>query len=118
MGKVTLVYSKLPAIAHALPDEEEKAIDVFAEELIMALKGAVWKRHGYIGASVKDHSLDPLKADIWIGVIGAIGFYSGFQEFGTVKQAARPVVAPTAHMMEPRLVAIVSDHLRQAANAG
>ena len=117
MGSVKLT-SRLPQVAAAIPREEEQAIGEFSSELIDMLKGAVWKRWGYIGASVKDHSLDPLRADIWIGEIGAIGFYSGFQEFGTKRQAARPVVAPTAHMMEPRLVVVVSEHLRQAARAG
>ena len=115
---VKIVYSKLPDVAKAIPKHEEKGIDDFARELIDALKGEVWKRHGYIGASIKDHSMDPLMADIWIGVIGAIGFYSGFQELGTVRQAPKPVVGPVAHMMEPRLVQIMSEHLRQAANAG
>lgn len=118
MGKVTLVYSKLPDIARAIPHEEEQGIDDAAQELIDLLRGAVWKRRGFIGASIKDHSLDPLAADIWIGIIGEIGFYSGFQEFGTVKQAPRPIVAPTAHMFEPRFVQIMSEHLRKAARAG
>lgn len=115
---VRLVYSKLPEIAKAIPEKEEKAIDDFARELMDALRAGIWRRHGYISASVKDHSLDPLMADIHIGEIGGIGFYSGFQEFGTIKQAPRPVVGPTAHLFEPRLVAIVSDALREAARAG
>jgi HK97 gp10 family phage protein len=118
MGKVTLVYSKLPDVARAIPREEENGIDTSAQELIDLLKGAVWKRHGYISASIKDHSLDPLLADIWIGNIGEIGFYSGFQEFGTIKQAARPIVAPTAHMFEPRFIVIMAEALRKAARAG
>lgn len=118
MGKVTLVYSKLPDVARAIPKEEADGLEAFATELIEALKSEVWKRHGYISASVTNHSLDPLFADIWIGNIGGLGFYSGFQEFGTKKQAPRPVVAPTAHLMEPRFVQIMSEHLRQAARAG
>jgi hypothetical protein len=117
MGSIKLT-SRLPQVAAAIPREEEQAISEFSQELVDTLKGAVWKRWGYVGASVKDHSLDPYRADIWIGAVGAIGFYSGFQELGTKNQAARPVVAPTAHMMEPRLVVIVSEHLRQAARAG
>jgi len=115
---VRIVYSKLPAIAKAIPEKEEKAIDDFANELMDALRAGIWRRHGYISASVKDHSLDPFLADIHIGEIGGIGFYSGFQELGTVKQAPRPVVGPTVHMFEPRLEVIVAEALRKAARAG
>jgi HK97 gp10 family phage protein len=118
MGQVRIVYSKLPDVARAIPREEENGIDQAAQELIDLLKSEIWRRHGYIAASIKDRSLDPLLADIWIGVVGEIGFYSGFQEFGTVKQAPRPIVGPIAHQFEPRLVQIMSEHLREAARAG
>jgi HK97 gp10 family phage protein len=117
MGSVQIRYSNLPAIARAIPREEEAAIDDFATELMDYIKSSVWKLRGFVAASVKDHSLDPLHADIWVGEVGAIGFYSGFNEFGTVKQAPRPVVGPAAHAMEPRLIAIVTDHIRKAADA-
>lgn len=117
MGSVKIRYSHLPAVAKAIPREEEDAIDEFVDKLSDELRSVVWRRLGYISASIKDHSLDPLHADVWIGQIGAIGFYSGFNEFGTVKQAPRPVVGPTAHAMEPVLVEVVTRHLRDAANA-
>ena len=117
MGSVKIVYSHLPAIARAIPDKEADAIADFSKEMIDALRGAVWVRYGYISASVKDHSLDPLYADIHIGEIEGIGFYSGFNELGTVMQSPRPVVVPTAHLLEPRLTVITTEKLREAANA-
>lgn len=114
---VRIKYNHLPAVIRAIPKKERQAIARTAYDIINALKGAVWHRWGYIAASVKDHSQDPFHADIWIGEIGHTGFYSGFQEFGTVKQAPRPVVGPVAHMHEPVLVKHTTEALREAARA-
>jgi hypothetical protein len=114
---VKIVFSNLPAIARAIPEKEEEAVDNFSEELMTAIRTRIWRRYGYTSASVKDHSLDPLSADIHIGERGALGFYSRFQEEGTVNQPPRPVVRPVAHLFEPRFAVIVAAKLKEAVRA-
>ena len=118
MVRVTIHSNRLGTVSRAVRDEVEKGVDDAAEAIMSDLRSAVWKRKRYVERSVKDHSTDAMRAEIWIGVRGAIGFYSGFQEFGTVKQAPRPVVGPIAAENAGSFEGHVRDAIRRAANAG
>lgn len=101
MGRVTLRYNKLPIIIERLPKAIENEVDEAADDLAAVLKTILWVDTGMIRRVTTDKPQGEMHAEVWIGYNRGHGFYSRFQEWGTVKQGARPIVGPTAHSYEP-----------------
>ena len=116
-GKVTVKFNHFPAVIAALPRELASGLDSFVNELETELKARVWRRYGVIADTVQDRDPRKLNATVSVGLHLKRGFYSRFNEWGTVKQAARPVVGPVAHESEPKLVDTMTTHIRRACNA-
>lgn len=114
---VRVKYNHFGAIARALPRELDGAVKGTAEDMVHELKGTLWEDTGKIRRVTTDHDAGPLHAEVWVGYYLGHGFYSGFQEFGTVKQAARPIVTPTAHRYERVLAANAARAVRRATTA-
>jgi HK97 gp10 family phage protein len=115
--RVVLKSNKVPEVRNALQDEVGHALDDFGDDLKNKLQANVWKRLGFISHSVTVEELGEWQIQVVVGWVGGEGFYSGFQEFGTVKQAARPVVRPIAHEGEPVFAQYVTEAIRKAASA-
>jgi HK97 gp10 family phage protein len=101
-------------VRNALQDEVGHALDDLATDLADLYRGTVWKRLGFIAGTVTTRDLSEWAVEIVVGWYGGAGFYSGFQEFGTVKQAARPVVRPGAHQAEPIFASYVESAIKKA----
>lgn len=103
MGRVTIKSNKLPQIIAKLPDASDKGLQDAGDALVETLKPAVWHRWGYVERSIQTY---PLANGVAVGVgktgrgSQGWGFYAIYNEFGTSKQGARPVVVPAAHAFE------------------
>lgn len=116
-GTVRVKYNHLPAVIAALPKEIGRGLDEFVDHLDSELKARVWKRTGIVASTIQDRDPAALHATISVGLNKDKGFYSRFNEWGTVKQGARPVVGPVAHESEPKLVEIMTKHVKRACDA-
>jgi HK97 gp10 family phage protein len=112
--RTRVVYNKLPKIIAALPDNVDDEVDAAAKDLSDYLKGVLWVDTGLIRRVTTDHPPGTNHAEVWIGYYLGRGFYSGFQEFGTRKQAARPIVGPAAHQYEPVYASNMEKAVRKA----
>lgn len=107
----------LPDIIQALPREIDDAVQTFASDLADALQSRVWKNTGVLGRTVEPTNQSKMFATVQVGIYLGKGFYSGFQEFGTHKQAARPIVVPTAFESEPVYANYVTNAVKRACRA-
>lgn len=107
----------LGAIGRAMPKEIDDGVVEVADAMVMELKTTLWLDTGRIRRVTRDELSEKFHAEVWVGYYLGSGFYSGFQEFGTVKQAARPIVAPTAHRFEPRFAREMEQHVLEACAA-
>lgn len=97
---VRVRYNHLGAVARAMPVEIDRAVDDTAQAIVRELKLTLWVDTGMIRRVTVDRGQGQNHAEVWIGYNRGRGFYSRFQEWGTVKQRARPIVGPTAHRYE------------------
>lgn len=114
---VRVRYNHFGAIARAMPRELNRGVDEGAEELATQLKGILWIDTGKIRRVTTDEAAGVLHAEVHVGYYLGHGFYSGFQELGTVKQVARPIVGPTAHAFEPRYARIMAVRVARAVSS-
>lgn len=116
--KVRVKTNHVPAVMAALPREIDGAVKTEAREMATELQGKVWKRYGYIkGATVPRTATAQYHAEVWVGYNRDQGFYSRFQEWGTIYQAPRPIVGPTAHEHEPLFAQRMTRAVKDACNA-
>lgn len=113
-GHIVVKYNHLAAIAAALPQEIGDGVDETANGINDALRGRLWKRTGVVVSTVQDRDPSRMHALISVGIHHGRGFYSRFNEWGTSKQAARPVVGPVAHEWEPRYYQVMIKHIKIA----
>jgi hypothetical protein len=108
----------LGAIARAIPQEVDGAVVDMANDLADLYRITGWKRTGTLtGRAISiDHARD-LHAEVKVGYYLGVGFYSGFQEFGTRRQAARPIVADGARAAEPIYASYVEKAVKHACEA-
>ncbi len=116
MGRVRIVSNRLPQIESRLESVVQDAVQKAGDELVNTLQGAVWHRWGYVERSTQTY---PIANGVAVGVgktgsgSQGWGFYAIYNEFGTSKQGARPVVVPAAHAFEPRYAEIVGEEVRR-----
>ena len=104
----------LPEVIRNLSKEMDKAVGDIADDLSTALTDRAWKDTGILRRTIEPNERWDLHAQVQIGIYLGRGFYSGFQEFGTRKQAPRPVVVPTAHEAEPVYASYMTTAVRRA----
>lgn len=97
---VRIKYNHLPAVIERLPKAIDAAVDDLASDMATEFKTTLWVDTGLVRRVTVDRSRGRNHAEVWIGYNRGRGFYSRFQEWGTVKQRARPIVGPTAHRYE------------------
>jgi HK97 gp10 family phage protein len=117
VGRVVVKYNHLPAVAAALPKAIDRQVDETANDLSTELKGTLWIDTGLVRNVTVDRPEGSLHAEVWIGYNRGRGFYSRFQEWGTSRQAARPIVGPTAHRFERIYAKDMAQSVRKACNA-
>lgn len=110
-------YNYLGAIAAALPVEIDDGVEEAAEALTRELKSTLWVHSGMIRRVTTERDVRKYHAEVDIGWYLGHGFYSGFQEFGTYRQAARPIVTPTAHLYEVQYRLEMAEKVRTACDA-
>lgn len=94
-------FNHLPKIIERLPRAIDSEVDDAGEDLAATLKGILWIDTGMIRRVTTNHPPGENHTEVQIGYYRGHGFYSGFQEFGTRRQVARPIVVPSAHAFEP-----------------
>lgn len=110
----TVRRNDFPKVLRQLRQEPEDAIDQCATEMMDALRPILWFRTGVLKSSVKEQAPGFRRATVWVGENTGKAFYAAYQEFGTVNQAARPVVGPTAMAFEPRYTQLMTQAIRRA----
>lgn len=108
--------NKFPTIISRLPDAIDDEVQTAAEDLSGYLKGVLWVNSGMIRRVTTEHEGGSMHSEVWVGYYLGRGFYSGFQEFGTVKQAARPIVGPAGFEYEPVYASNMSKAVRRACD--
>lgn len=101
MGGVRVKRNDFPKIIAKLPRAIDEEVDEAAIDLASVLKTILWVDTGKLRRVTTDHPPGRFHSEVQVGYYLGHGFYSGFQEFGTRKQAARPIVGPTAFEFEP-----------------
>lgn len=91
----------LSKVIRDLPKAIEGAVDDIANDLVDVLEQRGWKRTGTAVRTIEKRTIGPMAREVTFGWYLGRGFYTGFQEFGTVHQGARPVVRPAALEAEP-----------------
>jgi HK97 gp10 family phage protein len=124
----TVKYNHLGAVAEELPDRIGKEVQNVADEMVLQLKSTLWIDTGLVrrvttvdsgqdaGADV-DAAGAGMHAQIDVGYNRGHGFYSRFNEWGTIKQAARPIVGPTAEAFRPRFAQEMGQGVAEACEA-
>jgi len=115
MGRVRVKRNRLGAIAAALPGAIGQGVQDSARNLRTDLEPKLWRRTGELVTTAVVVQTGPMSAVVGVGEEGGHGFYAGFQEWGTSKQAARPVVGPAGHQHEPVFVRDVAEAVRKVA---
>jgi HK97 gp10 family phage protein len=110
-------YNHLGAVAAAMPKAIGGQVDDTARKMVAEFKTTLWVDTGMIRRVTSVHGQSHNHAEVWIGYNRGHGFYSRFQEWGTIKQNARPIVGPTAHRYEPLYAKAMADSVRKACNA-
>lgn len=110
-------YNHFGAIAYAMPREIDDAVLKEAEDMAKELKTTLWIDTGLVRRVTVARDLGRYHAEVWIGYNRGKGFYSRFQEWGTYKQRARPIVGPTAHQHEKIYKATMTAAVRKACQA-
>jgi HK97 gp10 family phage protein len=113
----TVRYNHFGAIGKAMPRHIEDGVDGCASEMSIQFKGTLWEDTGMIRRVTTDKPEGKLHAEVWIGYSHGRGFYSRFQEWGTIYQRARPIVGPTAHRFEPQFALEMAQEIREACEA-
>lgn len=114
---VRVKYNYLGAIARAMPAKIDDAVDAEARDMATEFKSTLWVDTGMVRDVTVARPSGQFHAEVWIGYNRGRGFYSRFQEWGTVKQAARPIVGPTAHQHEPLYRKRMTEAVREACRA-
>jgi HK97 gp10 family phage protein len=114
---VTVRYNYFGAIAYEMPRNIDDAVLAEAEDIAKELKSILWIDTGLVRRVTVARDLGRYHAEVWIGYNRGHGFYSRFQEWGTRKQVARPIVGPTAHRHEPIYKARMTEAVREACRA-
>lgn len=110
-------YNHLGAVARAMPKSIDGQVGDTAQQMVDEFKTTLWVDTGMIRRVTAVKGVRPFHAEVWIGYNRGHGFYSRFQEWGTVKQKARPIVGPTAHRYEPIYATAMAAAVRKACNA-
>jgi HK97 gp10 family phage protein len=113
----TVKYNYFGAIAAAMPREIDDGVVEVAEAMTRELKTTLWEDSGMIRRVTTERNVGRFHAEVAIGWYLGHGFYSGFQEFGTRRQAARPIVTPTAHVYEPKYRLEMAEKVKDACDA-
>ena len=100
-----------------MPKAIDDQVGDTAQKLVDELKTTLWVDTGVVRRVTSVHGRGSMHAEVWIGYNRGHGFYSRFQEWGTVKQKARPIVGPTAHRHEPIYATDMARAVRRACNA-
>lgn len=106
------------AVARALPDEIDTAVQDIGGDLADVLRERGWKRTGTAVSTVEVRDKGTHAVEVTFGWYLGRGFYTGFQEDGTVHQGARPVVRPAAEEAGPIFASYAERAVQRASRAG
>lgn len=116
MGRVRVIRNDLPETIRKLDKNIDKAVDNTARKMATDLSAIIWYRYGYVQDATVARTRGVDHAEVWCGFHNDLGFYSRFQEWGTIYQNARPLVGPMAHEYEPKFASAMSDAVRDGCN--
>lgn len=110
--------NRLGAVGRAMPRELDDGVQDVADSMVRELKTTLWVDSGVIRRVTTERGNGTgLHAEVDVGWYLGHGFYSGFQEFGTRRQAARPIVTPTAHAYEVQYRLEMAEKVKDACDA-
>jgi HK97 gp10 family phage protein len=110
-------FNHFGAVAVEMKKRIDDEVDDAAQALALELKSTLWRDTGLVRRVTVNKPQGLNHAEVWIGYNRGQGFYSRFQEWGTIKQAARPIVGPAADALRPRYVEEMGHAISEAADA-
>ena len=116
MGRVRVVRNDIPETIRKLNKNVDRAVDNEARVMADEIAAIVWYRYGYVQDATVARTRGANHAEVWCGFNRSTGFYSRFNEWGTIYQNARPIVGPNAHAHEAIYAKNMADAVRDACN--
>ena len=114
MAGIRVKWNRLPGIVARLPQAIDEEVDEAGKDLAGYYRRVIWRDSGLLRRVTNPETAGRNHAEVEVGYYLGHGFYSGFQEFGTRKQVARPMVVPGAHIFEPIYAANMGRAIRKA----
>lgn len=112
----TVKYNHLGEVADRLPRYIDKGLKKTADEMVVELKSTLWVDTGLLRRVTSERGQGAHAYQVVIGYNRGRGFYAAYQEYGTRRQAARPIVGPLAEAFRPRLYDAVAEQVREACD--
>lgn len=109
-----VVRNDFPTVISRMQRGIPDAVDRSGTELADYLEPLIWVDTGVLKGTARTESTGRTSVQVAVGWNTGVGFYAAYQEFGTRKQRARPVVGPAAMLHETRHAQIMADAIREA----
>jgi HK97 gp10 family phage protein len=122
MSRWRVKRNDFPKVIEAMPRKILDGVESTAQEMVDHLVPILWVDTTVLRSTARVYKEGGLSASVGVGLnprrsghgSAARGFYAAYQEFGTSRQPARPIVGPTAMLFEPRYAKIMADMVREA----
>jgi HK97 gp10 family phage protein len=103
-----------PKVVEAMGRKIPDGVTRTGTEMQEHLQPIIWIDTGVLLGTTRVDSTGRTSVQVAVGWNTGVGFYAAYQEFGTSRQRARPIVGPTAMLFEPRFAKIMADVVREA----
>ena len=111
-----VVRNDFPTVISGMQRNIPKGVDTAGTELEDYLEPLIWVDTGVLKGTARTESTGRTSVQVAVGWNTGVGFYAAYQEFGTSRQRARPIVGPAAMLFELRYAQIMADAVREACS--
>ena len=119
-----VVRNDFPTVISGMRREIPDGVDRTGTELAEHLRPILWIDTGVLKSTTEVYREGGARVSVGVGLnparsghgARAHGFYAAYQEFGTSRQPARPIVGLTAMLFELRYAQIMADAVREACS--
>jgi HK97 gp10 family phage protein len=117
-----VVRNDFPRVIAGMRRELPLGVEATGTEMVEHLIPILWVDTGILRSTAEVYKEGGLRVSVGVGLnparsghgARAHGFYAAYQEFGTSRQRARPIVGPTAMLFETRYAQRMAEAVRKA----